>query len=454
MPRVILAAAGSGSGKTTITCGLLQALLNAKKSVHAYKCGPDYIDPMFHSKVIGVPSENLDTYFSDKEDLLEILSYGEDMDLTLIEGAMGIYDGLSIDNNNGSAYDLACQTNTPIVLIMDVAKMGQTMISLIKGILGDDKEHLIKGLILNRISPSYYRTMKPLIEEKTGITVVGFVEKQKDFQLESRHLGLKLPEEVEDMKAQVMALGKSVEATIDLESLLEIGKLAQRIQQKPKAEKLQNVDSRDGLTLGVAKDEAFCFLYPANIRILESLGVEICYFSPLRDEGLPEKVDGLLLPGGYPELWLKELENNTSMRESIRSAIKAGMPCLAECGGFMYLHENIEDQNGKAYEMVGIIPGKCFNTGKLCRFGYVEVEGFGMRIKGHEFHYFDSTANLKDAIARKPNKDLKWEFGYANKGSLWGFPHLYYGSNKEFVENFVESMNSYKNKANHDEVVK
>ncbi|MCQ2082504.1 MAG: cobyrinate a,c-diamide synthase [Lachnospiraceae bacterium] len=469
MGRVLLAGASSGSGKTIITCGLLEALKKKGLSVSAYKCGPDYIDPMFHRSVIGVSSENLDSFFMDEIMLNTALGRGEKTDISVIEGAMGIFDGISGLRLEGSAYDIARLTNTPIILIMDVHGMGRTMVSLIKGILADDECGLIKGIVLNRISKGYFESIKTFIEDETKVPVVGYLEKLKGVNLESRHLGLKMPHEIDNLKEEVERVASNIEKSFDLEKIVEISNEASFMEKKVLrgtagcevknaleagaffgAKNAVEVGDSGKISsgikkvrLGVAKDEVFCFYYEENLRLLEEYGAELIYFSPLHDKCIPEGVSGLLIGGGYPELRLKELSENVSMKASIKNAIDNNMPTIAECGGFMYLHKAIVDNDGAMYEMVGAIDAKAYNEGKLVRFGYVEISMDSYEVKGHEFHYFDSEKNGSDAIARKPFSDKKWSFGYVDENRIWGFPHLYYGSCESLPRDFVNAMRKY-----------
>ena len=452
MRRIILSAISSGSGKTTLTCGLLKELKDRGLLVNSYKCGPDYIDPMFHKKVLGIPSENLDLFFSDEEHVNKILYRNREVDISVIEGAMGIYDGILGKGNEGSVYDLAVKTGTPIVLIVDAHGMGNTLISVIKGIKIDDKKDLIKGIILNRLSEHFYKSIYPLIEEQTGIKVLGFVGKLKDISIDSRHLGLKLPDEINDLSVQIESVRSEISKTIDIDGLISIAEGAKEIESASnRVNDKRNEDDSLNMAAGyiknkprlaVAYDEAFCFYYEENFRVLKDAGVELAFFSPIHDKQLPNDISGILIGGGYPELKLNELEANESMRDSIKNALEKGMPSLAECGGFMYLHDTISNDS-ESYNMVGAVSGNCFNTGKLCRFGYVNVSIADYIIKGHEFHYYDSTNNGADGKAVKPEGKRQWEFGHYSKGRLWGFPHLYYGSCVKLIDEFVDAMKEY-----------
>ena len=427
MGRIIIAAASSGSGKTLITCGLIKCLVDRKLSVQAYKCGPDYIDPMFHKKVLGIPSENLDTFFCDEYNIGRLLSYGNDKDVSVIEGVMGIYDGVGGVHSEGSAYDLAVKTKTPIVLIVNARGMGRTLVSIVKGILADDKESLIKGVILNNISKGYYDSIAPILEDEAGIRVLGFLPKLSGINIESRHLGLKLPSEIEDLNVQITNVAEAMGQNINIDDIIRISGQVGTIYDSKEYEDFSKSTSLKGKKVSIAKDEVFCFIYDDNLRMLENSGANIEFFSPLHDSAIPDDTSILVLPGGYPELRLPELSANKSMRNSIKTAVDKGMPIFAECGGFMYLHNSIQGDDGKEYEMVGAIDGKCYNTGKLCRFGYVNVQAGDYTLKGHEFHYYDSTANGSDFTAVKASTNKEYRFGYNINGGICGFPHLYWG---------------------------
>ncbi len=450
MRRVIIAAISSGSGKTTITCGLLQALKEKGLQVQAYKCGPDYIDPMFHKKVLGIPSENLDLFFSTQSYITNILQKNKNADIAVIEGAMGIYDGIMGRNKDGSVYELAKKTDTPIVLLVDAKGMGNTLLSVIKGILLDDTEGLIKAVVFNRISAQFYESIAPLVEAETRLKVLGFVGKLNAVSIDSRHLGLKLPTEIETLEEQIGCVSRELAGHVDLDKILEIAEEAGDLDVFESSTPEMELNEKKSVRLAVAMDEAFCFYYEDNFRVLEEAGASLVFFSPLHDETLPENIDGILLGGGYPELKCKELEANTKMRQSIKKIVEDGIPCIAECGGFMYLHDVIETEEG-SFSMVGAVSGKCYNTGKLCRFGYVDLAVSNYQMKGHEFHYYDSTNCGEDGVAVKPGKQKQWKFGFFSEGRLWGFPHIYYGSCPDFIKDFIAAVAEYREKNNHGE---
>ncbi|MBR3125894.1 MAG: cobyrinate a,c-diamide synthase [Mogibacterium sp.] len=460
LPRVMIAAPKSGSGKTLITCGLLEALRRRGTDVRAYKCGPDYIDPMFHRSVLGIPGGNLDTFFSTEDEIRRTLA-GCGSEAAVIEGVMGIYDGVTGMQGKGSCYDVASASSTPVVLVFDVKGMGQTMLSVIKGVLLDDRRSLIRGIVLNRISGGYFRQIEPLVsgmldkisaDRGVKVCLLGGIPASSDINLESRHLGLIMPGDIEDLKDRLTHAADLMEENLDMDAFAEIMQGAAELDAKGAAIEAMAGES-DMPCLAVARDEAFCFYYEENLRMLRSAGIRIKEFSPLHDSCVPEEADGLLLGGGYPELYAAQLSSNTTMIGSIKDAIKTGMPSLAECGGFMYLLEELENKEGKAFGMTGVIKGRTSWTGKLSRFGYAEVSGetegtllSGLSVKAHEFHYYDSSNNGADAIAEKPGSGRSWKCIHAGSDHIWGYPHLWYPSCPELAGRFRDAMNEYRKK--------
>lgn len=485
--RFMIAAPKSGSGKTMITCALLQLLKDSGKNVLSYKCGPDYIDPMFHKKVLGVPSKNLDTFFTDEKTTVQLfLDERADGDFAVLEGVMGLYDGLGGIYEQGSSYHLAKVTQTPIILVVDAKGMGKSVLALIAGFLQYDTHHLIKGVLLNRMSKGYYDIIKPLIEKELSVKVVGYFPEQKDIGLSSRHLGLVMPNELSDIKKQLNETADRLKKTIDMDLFIDIAEAADEIsdsesadedkrQTLKNAEPMRIQDQNNTVNIAVAMDEAFCFYYEDNWKLLEKCGAKLQYFSPIHDTKLPEDCDAMLLGGGYPELYAKELSKNVSMLNAIKKAFKAGMPTVAECGGFMYLHtyiRNICDDNDEKNnadtqnkadiqndmnksKLVGALDGGCHFKGKLVRFGYIELAEkhsnflpLNEKIKAHEFHYYDSTDNGADCIATKPATGRNYDCVISRDNYWLGFPHLYYPSNPHFAESLVRKAYEYRRNKN------
>ena len=449
--RIMIAAPQSGSGKTLITCALLQALKEKNYHLESFKCGPDYIDPMFHKTVLGISSRNLDPFFTEDSITRMLLAKGQDSrDLAVIEGVMGLYDGLGGIREEASSYALAKATNTPIILTVNARGMGRSLLALLSGFLQYDTAHLIKGVILNQTPSSFASVLSKEIEETFHIPVVASFPVRDDVRIESRHLGLVMPYELEDIQSRLKIASQVLCENANIEQILEIAKSAPKLEYDVKRDIKQKLTEKT-IRIGVARDEAFCFYYEDNLDLLKSLGAKLIFFSPLHDDTLPKDLDGILFGGGYPELYLKELEENESMRNSVKSAIENKMPSLAECGGFMYLHDTIFDSEKKPYKMAGVIHACCIKKERLVRFGYLtlnsKTDSFlqkGETIRGHEFHYYDSEDNGECAIAKKPVGTRSWECVHAGSDHWWGFAHLSYYSNPKFAEKFAEACRSYK----------
>lgn len=458
-PRLVIAAPGSGSGKTLAVCGILTSLLAAGKKPAAFKCGPDYIDPMFHETVIGTASKNLDTFFAGEELVRQLfLEEAKHADLSVIEGVMGYYDGLAGTSLSASTYDVARTLEAPVILVVDAAKTSVSVMALLKGFREFRQDSLIRGVIFNQLSPSRYEGMKQLTEEELGIPVCGYLPKMEDMDLESRHLGLVMPGEIEKWKEKLQKLEKQCRISLDLPLLEKIASTAPDMEEgeldipvKEISQKLLQKDSQKPPVVAVAKDAVFSFYYKDNLRLLEKLGAQLLEFSPLNDREIPREADALLLGGGYPELYGAHLEENLPMRQSVKQALSSGMPCMAECGGFLYLQEEMEDPEGRHYKMAGFLPGKSFYKGRLSRFGYVSLTAqkdgaFAKEkeiIRGHEFHYMDTDANGDAFQACKPITGRNWECGVTGEAFYAGFPHLYLYSMPDFAGRFVRKAEEY-----------
>lgn len=458
IPRILLAAGSSGSGKTLITCGILQALVNRNMKVSSFKCGPDYIDPMFHSRVIGTKSRNLDTFFTGKSTTNYLLyKNAKDTDIAVMEGVMGYYDGVGGISTDASAYDLADTTDTPVILIVNSKGMSVSLAAYIKGFLEYKENSHIQGVIFNQMSPMLYPRMKELVEKELGIHVYGYVPKVEDCVIESRHLGLVLPEEIPELKERLIKLSEILEKTLEIDEIIKLAKSSAEVNfgdhNLTKREHF-NFKLPETVKIAVACDEAFCFFYEDNFGLLEEMGAELVRFSPIHDSAFPENADGVLLYGGYPELNGKSLEENEEMRTSLKENIENGMPVIAECGGFMYLHDEMEDMDGAFRKMVGVISGKVYRTNRLGRFGYITLkqnhEIFDNKnldvIPAHEFHYFDSENCGESFSAEKPLSNRGWKCIHGNSQMLAGFPHIHYYANPEVPKAFLKKCLEYKRK--------
>ena len=460
IPGIMIAAPASGSGKTSAACGLMAAFGSRGIKVRSCKCGPDYIDPMFHREVLGVDSENLDLFFSKPEELRECFQqHTAGADFTVVEGVMGYYDGMGLDTDHGSSYEVASVLNLPVILVVPCRGAALSLAASVRGMLAFRKESNIRGILLNRVSGMLYPRLKQMLESELkqagyDIPVVGYMPEDDAFRLESRHLGLITPQEIEGLREQTARAGEILTETADLDLILQIAEKGAASGETAEEDRSETGDKpvfgtgENRVRIGIARDKAFCFYYKDNLELLEKLGCELVPFSPLSDPRLPDGLSGLIFGGGYPELYGRTLAENKGLLQEIHSLIEDGIPCLAECGGFMYLHEELEDREGQVWKMTGNIKGRTWPVGRLVRFGYVKImpeearteAGYlfpGEEIRGHEFHYWDSTDSGLDCLAVKPDGRRSWQCIHMDGNLFAGYPHLYLPSLPAFAERFV-----------------
>ncbi|MBQ6454849.1 MAG: cobyrinate a,c-diamide synthase [Eggerthellaceae bacterium] len=449
-PRILISAVSSGSGKTTITSGLLRCLTRRGMKLEAYKCGPDYIDPMFHKRVLDTPCRNLDLFFSTEDEVRTLLGQSsQSADLAVLEGVMGFYDGLGGTTTQASAYHVAKATQTPVVLIADGRGTSLTLASVIKGVQEFREQSHIAGVIVNRCSKSAFSLISRAVETECKVPVLGFVPVEHDAALESRHLGLITADEVTDLQARIDKMADLLEDSVDIDRFIAIARDAEAFAYDPL--EIEPV-VKNAPVIAVAHDNAFCFYYEESLERLHQLGATLVDFSPLHDDELPKVADALYLGGGYPELYAEQLSANESMRSSVKRAYETGMPIFAECGGFLYLKERLTDMDGDEWPQAGILPGGAHYTGKLSRFGYIELTaqqaGFaaqpGETFRAHEFHYYDSDENGTAFHAQKPLSKRNWDCCYSDSHLFAGFPHLYLPAAPRFAENFVRAASAFK----------
>ena len=454
--RILISALSSGSGKTTMTCGLIRALKNRGLKVSARKCGPDYIDTMFLRTALSVRAGNLDPYFTDGEVMRYLLASGcSDSDITVIEGVMGYYDGIGGTSVSGSTYEVARETCTPVILILDASGISVTLSAMVKGILDYKKDNNIRGLILNRISPAFYDRLKGLLEKECGVGVLGYLEKLDEIEVGSRHLGLLQPYEIDKVMDKIDITAAGLGKTVDIDEIIRIASQAEGLDPEAPARlgEVLNSEEADRIrrahpVVAVARDEAFSFYYDDNIRLLTELGADIRYFSPLKDVSLPEGTQGIILYGGYPENHADTLSENRAMLAAVRNAHKAGIPIIAECGGFMYLSDSLTDAEGNTYKLCGCLPGQVYNEGRLTRFGYMEATALtdglygkaGTGFRGHEFHHYDCSYNGSDFEAHKPGRDISYRCMFHTDTLAAGFPHIYAFNNPVMYLNALLKM--------------
>ena len=438
MRRIMIAGTGSGCGKTTISCAILQALVNRGIRVSSFKCGPDYIDPMFHRTVIGADAHNLDPFFCPKDALLSLLDeYGGEMNV--IEGVMGFYDG-----GESSSHAVSELTQTPVILVLNCRGMSDSIGALMQGFLQYRAKNQIIGFIFNCLPEKLIPLAKQLCREQNTHYFGCFPK--TNISIESRHLGLVTAAEITDIMAKMKQLADIAEAHLEIEAMLAVQGLP--LPEHQRSESVSITNNRP--VIAVAKDRAFCFTYSENLDILRKLGCDLAFFSPLSDPFVPA-CDGLYLPGGYPELHAAALSENQSMRDSIRRILQIGTPCIAECGGFLYLHETLESAEGCDFPMVGIIRGRAFQTKRLQRFGYVTMHAktpnllcnSGESITAHEFHYWESEDPGTAFHAVKPD-GRAWDCVHANARIYAGFPHLYWYADTRTAQRFVSACDRFR----------
>ncbi|MBR0485732.1 MAG: cobyrinate a,c-diamide synthase [Oscillospiraceae bacterium] len=436
MKRFLIAGTGSGCGKTTVTCAVLKALTDRGFQVNAFKSGPDYLDTMMHNKIISGSARNLDSFFCDADTLCYLLD--KPCDIAVIEGVMGFYDG-----TEGSACSVSEITETPVILIINCQGMSDSIGAIMQGFLQFRFPNRIAGFIFNCLPEKLIPLVKRLCDElhteyfgcfpKTSVT------------LESRHLGLVTADEIQNFDEKMHQLGEFAETYLCLDKMLSLPDSPVPAYQKPILPELPVSP-----TIAVARDKAFCFLYHENLELLKQLGGKIIYFSPLKDEKIPENTDGLILTGGYPELYAEQLSENTSLLTDIRKKLKSGLPCIAECGGFLYLHKFLKNQEGNSFPMAGLFPEVAYKTEKLQRFGYISMTAEqdnllcqkGEIIKAHEFHYWESSSSGTAFTARKKD-GRNWNCCHVSDTLYAGFPHLYFYANPEIAVRFVRKCAEY-----------
>lgn len=432
-PRLLIGGTGSGCGKTTVTCALLQAYQNQGLEVAAFKCGPDYIDPMFHSRILGTRSRNLDAFLCGRDTVPQLLARSAGKDLSILEGVMGYYDGMGTTAENSTA-DIALLTGTPTVLTLSARGMSLSAAALLEGFL-HFSENTIRGVILNGVPPHMTDYYAGIIEKNTGLPVFGALPRDERCTVGSRHLGLKTAGEIADLQGKMQLLAQHAREGMDLNRLLALAREAEPLlEERPN---LPQVGT--GVTIAVARDEAFCFDYADSLAVLEDMGAELRFFSPLHDTTLPP-CDGLLLCGGYPELYAPQLSTNAALLRQIRDAIRGGLPTVAECGGFLLLHDHLDGA-----PMAGVCGGAAHMTSRLQPFGYIELTARrdnllckqGETLRAHEFHYAASTDPGADFRAQKPNSARGWDCIHAGATYFLGYPHIHFAGNEWAAARFL-----------------
>lgn len=448
-PRIMIAGSGSGCGKTTVTCAVLGAFKERGIAVSSFKCGPDYIDPMFHSEIIGANARNLDLFLMKKQGTLYSLATNSlNSRLSVIEGVMGFYDGVG-STADYSSWALSNDTKTPVLVVLNCKGMSLTVCALLQG-LRDFKPNRISGVILNQVkSPQMAEYYQKMIEAHTGLRVYGYLPPMPEVSLESRHLGLVTAAEVSRLQEMIHVLAVQAEKTLDLDGLMKLAGTAEPFSYNEISIRFQT-----RVRIGIAKDKAFCFYYRDGLDLLIRMGAELVEFSPLTDKELPDGISGVIFGGGYPELYLKQLSGNFEMLESIRSAWKDGMPVYGECGGFIYLQERFIGRDGTAYSLVGLINSASKMTDRLQRFGYVTLTAQTDnllckkedQISAHEFHYADSERCGDAFLAKKESSGVTYPCVVTQDHLVAGYPHLHFYASPDFAERLLRACAAYQEK--------
>ncbi|MFZ7124553.1 MAG: cobyrinate a,c-diamide synthase [Desulfobacterales bacterium] len=452
---IVIGAAGSGSGKTTITLGLMAAARAHGLSVAAFKVGPDFIDPGHHTRLLGRPSRNLDGWMLSRERNLEIFSRGtRDADLAVVEGVMGLFDGYDGRSEAGSTAQMAKWLGLPVLLVVNAASMARSAAALVQGFERFDSDLSFAGALFNRIgSPRHLAYLSEAMEGNVRMPVLGGIPRTDAVQIPERHLGLLTSDDHPLSAESISGLRDLIDRTVDVDALVR-----RLPEMKPAAMVFRRRPEPDGcrVRIGVARDRAFCFYYPDNLEYLEAAGAEIVPFSPLAEADLPGDVDGLYFGGGYPELSALALAANHRLAARIRTASMEGMPIYAECGGFMYLCRRLIDADGNTHSMAGCLPFTTRMLPRLKALGYREVTldrntvlgPAGRKIRGHEFHYSELTEpddSVPTVYSARPREGVsELAKGYQLRRTLGSYVHLHFGSCPEAAEDFVESCRSFR----------
>ncbi len=455
IPRVLIAGTHSGVGKTTVAVGLMAALRKRGLVVQPFKVGPDYIDPSYHTAVAGRICRNLDTWLL-KDTLVRGLFQhaSEDAAIAVIEGVMGLFDGHASTRDRGSTAEVAKRLRVPVILVVDGSHMARSAAALVHGYLTFDPALRIAGVIFNRVSERHFQLLRNALRSSTDCPALGYLPPDPDVAIPERHLGLLPAQEDQQLSRLQERLAEVIDKSVDVERILRIAKKAPALPVAT-LPGTRHAPSRRVCAIGVARDRAFHFYYQENLDLLQRLGAELILFSPLADRALPDGLDALYLGGGFPEIFAKELAQNDALRHEIKAAIDAGVPTYAECGGLMYLAEQLVDQRGNPHPMVGVLPGTIRMTNRLQHFGYVTLipqrdtilAQANDPIKGHEFHYSVWDYQVPErhaAYVAVKHREARRREGLARANLLASYVHVHFLTNVRWARGFVASTRRWK----------
>jgi cobyrinic acid a,c-diamide synthase len=447
IPRIVIAATGSGAGKTTVTVALLGALRARGLRVAAFKCGPDYLDPTYHARVLGRPSQNLDGWMMGRDAVLATFARATaGADIAVIEGMMGLFDGATPERDEGSTAEIAKWLSAPVVLVHDASGVARTISAIAHGFAHFDLELRLGGLICNRVGSKGHLDL--LSQARPAAQVLGGFPSNPALAFPERHLGLISATREVFPDRLIGEWTRTAQEWLSLDAIIELARSSPPLEV-PFPQNAVPAAAR--CRIAIAYDDAFHFYYEDNLRRLEELGVELIRFAPIRDRALP-KADGLYLGGGYPEVMARELASNSSMLQGIRRFAADGHPIYAECGGLMYLSEGIRTLDGAHWPMLALLPGVAAMAESLQALGYVEVETrapsilgpAGLHFRGHQFRYstLDATGSqlhADPAYTVAPKWGASFQEGFACGNVLGSYVHAHWASNPAVAEGFVSS---------------
>jgi cobyrinic acid a,c-diamide synthase len=462
--RIVVAGTGSGAGKTTVTLGLMKAFADGGLRVQGFKCGPDYIDPTYHTVATGTPSRNLDSWMTSPDTVREtFIRASEGADISVIEGVMGLYDGKDPLTNTGSTAEIAMLTDSPVLLVVDVRSMGRSAAAIVLGFQRLEPKLRIAGVIVNRCgSQGHYGIVKKAIEQECGIPVLGWLKRDDGLDIPERHLGLVPAVERGELEPLFQRAAELIRAGTDLAALRALADSAPPLSlpahplfAPDRLWSETQADAGERPVIAVARDAAFNFYYPENLDLLRQSGAELSFFSPLAGERVPEQASGLYLGGGFPEEFAADIAANKGFLEDIRNAVSRDMPVFAECGGYMVLARTLTDRSGAVHGMAGVIPSDVRMQEKRAALGYREATALqdcllleaGEIIRGHEFHYsvmaYDESASpYPYAYQTKGMRGLQSE-GYAKGNLLAAYTHIHLASLPKAAARWVEKCRAY-----------
>ncbi len=444
MNGVLIAGPASGVGKTTISLAIAAGLRARGLRVQAFKCGPDFLDTGHLAALTGRPALNLDGWMLNREEICDAFSEATaDADFAVVEGMMGLFDGISGEGEKGSAAEIAKILSVPVILVVDASKSSRSIAAVIRGFEVFDPDLRFTGVVLNGVaSETHYRLLADAIVRNCSMPIMGWVPHQQALHIPERHLGLHTAAEI-DWNEKRHALELLVRERLNLDLLLSCEFLLEPLDVRVSA-----IDAEPRVMIGVARDAAFCFYYQDNLILFERAGAKLVEFSPLSDVQLPAAVDALYFGGGYPELYAAQLSANTALASEVRGFAASGRPIYAECGGMMYLGERLRTRDGQVHTMAGVLPLETEMTEKLVRFGYVEIEllqdcllgARGTVLRGHSFHHSRCTNTHEVAPAFRARYTLSGmnaEEGYASGNVFASYIHLHFRGAPEIAERIV-----------------